>query len=53
MKKTDLIHILIALIGLAFTAGILQPINQAPTPEPVPHWLCVPEPPAVTCLRRA
>lgn len=54
MNKPELINLLIGLLALAYTAGILQPLNQDPVPEPVPvpYVLCVPQPPATTCLLR-
>lgn len=51
MNKPELINLLIGLLALAYTAGILQPFNQDPVPEPVPYVLCVPQPPATTCLQ--
>ncbi|MGE8499150.1 MAG: hypothetical protein ACN6O6_16715 [Pseudomonas sp.] len=50
MNKLPLINTLIALLALAYTAGILQPLKPAPVAEPVPYRLCVPQPPAATCL---
>jgi hypothetical protein len=50
MNKTELTNLLIGLLALAYTAGILTPFNQDPVPEPVPYVLCVPLPPAKTCL---
>lgn len=47
-----LINTLIALLTLAYTAGILQPLQPTPVPEPAPYVLCVHQPPATTCLLR-
>jgi hypothetical protein len=52
MNKTELINLLIGLLALAYTAGILQPLNSAPVPEPTPYVHCIPQPPAKTCLLR-
>ncbi|HBP5133104.1 hypothetical protein ACM7I5_30195 [Pseudomonas aeruginosa] len=40
---------LIALVGLLHNLGVIQSVN---VPEPVPYVLCVPQPPAKTCLLR-
>lgn len=50
MNRTELINLLIGLLALAYTAGILQPFNRDLVPAPVPYVLCMPTPPAATCL---
>lgn len=52
MNKTELTNLLIGLLALAYTAGILKPLHHDQVSLPVPYMLCVPQPPATTCLLR-
>ena len=49
--KENLIN-LIVLITFLIDLGVIQPIDYEPPQEPVPYRLCVPMPPAPTCLLR-
>lgn len=52
MNKLELTNLLIGLLALAYTAGILKPLNSYSVPEPLPYVICMPIPSATTCLLR-